>query len=114
MSSSVVNTIEHPYDASSILNWMLSIWDENPAMPVVVIINAGDGDKMNQLLRTHLSQARAALKRRNIPLRTQFGFTTKLISWNVTPTAAYEALCIVRTVQTRHRIAEMMSELRLK
>jgi len=107
----IVDLNRHPWDTASILDWMLSVWDDEPQWHLLVITSKGDGAALDNRLRVKLSHVRRELKHRKISGIKQFGFESNVIAWTTLDGIELEALCLRRTFQIRHAMGEAIEDL---
>ena len=106
----ILNSVQHPYDSSSILNWVLWRWSEAPQSTLIIITHDGDGEALSSRLRVKLSNARKIAKRESAPI-VQFGIRSEVIKWTIPEHGTrLEGLCLNRIVTRRHTALEILSK----
>lgn len=101
----------HPFDANSVLNWMIREWKKSPQEPLVILTAKDDGDALDNRLRVKLSTARTAIKQRMAYSEMiQFGFTSVVVPWTLEDNTELEALCLTRVVFQRHVYATAFAD----
>lgn len=103
----ILNTVQHPYDSSSVLNWVLWRWQEDPYAHLLLITKRGEAVSLNNKIRVKLSNARATLKHNGTAMR-QFGMESTIIDWTLLDGTTLEALCLSRVVMARHRFTDLL------
>jgi len=99
---SIIDAVRHPWDANSILERAIAVWDSDPATDIVIILLRGDAKPMENRLRVKLAAIRKQLKQGGGTAIKQFGFETTTINWTLEDGTQREALCLSRVVHTRH------------
>lgn len=111
MITNIQNTVQHPIDSTSLLNWMLGRWNVDPYMPLIVITRVNDGESLNNRLRVQLAKVRGALRRGGIKDTKQFGIKTQIIPWTDSDGSHYDALCLERFVTPNQRFAAIFAQM---
>ena len=104
----VLNTVLHPHDSTSVLNWMLAEWIEDPQQHLLLIVAKGDAESWDNRVRVRLSQIRSQLKKDKVPFK-KFGFESFEFDWTEENGREYSALTIVRMTHVRHNFATILN-----
>jgi hypothetical protein len=100
--ASILDAVRHPWDANSILEWAIMLWESDPGMDLLVITELGDARPMDNRLRVKL----ASVKKELGSGFKQFGFTTTYFGWTLLDGTEREALVLSRKVHRRHTALE--------
>lgn len=105
-----IDAIRHPWDANSILDRAIAIWDSDSTSDVLIVLPRGEAAKMENRLRVKLAAVRKELKRAGAATK-QFGFESTILRWTLLDGTEHEALCLSRVVYSRHTIIEAFDSL---
>jgi len=100
--ASILDAVRHPWDANSILEWAIMLWESDPSMDLLVITELGEARPMDNRLRVKL----ASVKKELGSGFKQFGFTTTYFGWTLLDGTEREALVLSRKVHRRHTALE--------
>lgn len=99
----LLNTALHPFDATSILNWLIERWQEDHDRELIVITFAGDGKNLIGRVRVRLSDVRNSILNDGLKFE-EFGIKTTPMKWD-----ELDAVAFVRVKNASHHVKTMFS-----
>ncbi len=110
MGPNILDTTRHPISSRGVLNWVIWRWTTEPHVPLLVITEPEDSEKMDNRLRVLLAGSRKNLKIAGHNDYVRFGIQSTPILWDEENGEHKEALCLQRTVSKRQRFTEYFSQ----
>lgn len=104
--ASILDAVRHPWDANSILDRAIAVWDHDPTRDVLVILPLGEAKPMENRLRVKLAAVRKELKKSGVSAIKQFGFETQIMKWTLEDGTEQECLILGHVVYARHTVSE--------
>lgn len=102
--------MQHPYDSSMLIDWMLETWLAIPNETLVIITFPEDGLNTINRLRVKLSIARKALKVQHVTAIRRFGIRTSVIPWTMEDGTQLEAVIMNQLIERRHVMQTALSQ----
>lgn len=109
----ILDITRHPCDASSILTWLVAMWDHMPNEPLLVVTHDNDGTLLVNRVRVKLSQARRRLKVAGVKRRKEFGLSAQVRDWMNAELEEQDAVLFTRRVTRLHQLSEMIQDTRI-
>lgn len=105
----ILNTVSHPMDSPSVLNWIVWRWSDSSA-PIIILTQDGEGEAMDNRLRVRLSNVRRGFKDSGIRNYRRFGISSRVIPWTDAKGVTYDALCMNQTIMPRHIMGSILAK----
>lgn len=103
----IKNLRQHPIDSTSLVLWMLTVWDADENASLILVCRLGKGADLVNRIRVRFSKIRRQLRMSGETNVKQFGLATSIIHWTLEDGTQDEAVIITRTFERRHNYKQI-------